>query len=55
MGIQSAIGKHQNLKGRVAPGGPVVKTSPSNVGDVLQSLVGEQRLYIPPGQKKTKT
>ena len=54
MGIQSAIGKHQNLKGRVAPGGPVVKTSPSNVGDVLQSLVGEQRLYIPPGQKKNQ-
>ena len=56
MGILSAIGKHQNLKGRVVPGGPVVKTSPSNVGamlqSVLQSLIREQRLYMPPGQKK---
>ena len=55
MGILSVIGNHQNLKGRVVPGSPAVKTSPSNVGavlqSVLQSLIQEQRLYMPPGPK----
>ena len=33
------------------PGGPVVKTSPSNVGVRVWSLVGELRSHMPRGQK----
>ena len=35
-------------------GGPVVKTSPSNAGGEVRSLVGEPRSHMPHGQK-TKT
>ena len=33
------------------PGGPAVKTSPSNTRGALQSLVGELRSHVPSGQK----
>ena len=39
-------------KKKKQPGGPVVKTSPSNAGGAgVQSLVGEQRSHMLPGQK----
>ena len=33
------------------PGGPVVKTSPSNEGGAVPSLVGKLRSHMPLGQK----
>ena len=34
-----------------SPGSLVVKTSPSNAGNVGLTLVGELRSYVPPGHK----
>ena len=34
------------------PGGPVIKTSPSNAGGAVRFLAGELRSHMPPGQKK---
>ena len=42
------------LLGRDFPGGAVVKTSPSNAGDKVRSLVGKLRSHMTPGQR-TKT
>ena len=38
-------------KGWDFPGGPVVKTSPSNEGGAVPSLVGKLRSHMPLGQK----
>ena len=41
----------KNGKGGGFPGGPVVKTSPSNTEDSVRSLVTELRFHMPQGQK----